>query len=318
MDASRVSARNGAKEVIQFCLESEKEMPASVEEIQEAEEDGVSIKCGWGPKEVLVKDGKVSGIIFKKCVSVFETVDGRKKFSPKYDESVTLTVDCDRVIFAIGQQSIWGDLLKNEKVEFKGPALQADGLTYQVKGAPDLFMGGDVMTGPKFAIDAIAAGHWASESLHRYVQHGHMTIGRNKWEFIELNKDDILVENYDNSSRQREGIDEKVGAKSFKDNHIALTEEQVKIETSRCLGCGATIVDPNKCIGCGVCTTKCEFDAITLHRDHPECTTMIKAEDKFKAILPYQLKRAVKIVFAPKTKEEKEQIKAHKEAVQNK
>lgn len=53
----------------------------------------------------------------------------------------------------------------------------------QVEGAPDLFIGGDVMTGPKFAIDAIAAGHWASESLHRYVQNGHMTIGRNKWEF---------------------------------------------------------------------------------------------------------------------------------------
>ena len=170
----------------------------------------------------------------------------------------------------------------------------------------------------KFAIDAIAAGHWASESLHRYVQNGHMTIGRNKWEFIELNKDDILVESYDNSSRQSEGFDETLGNKSFKDAHIALTEEQVKIETSRCLGCGATIVDANKCIGCGVCTTKCAFDAITLHRDHPECSTMVTAEDKFKAIIPYELKRAVKIVFAPKTAEEKAAIKAHKEAMQNK
>ena len=98
------------------------------------------------------------------------------------------------------------------------------------------------MTGPKFAIDAIAAGHWASESLHRYVQNGHMTIGRNKWEFIELNKDDILVESYDNSSRQSEGFNETLGNKSFEDAHIALTEEQVKIETSRCLGCGATTV----------------------------------------------------------------------------
>lgn len=318
IDAARVSARNGASEVTQLCLESEKEMPASDEEVREAGEDGVTIKCGWGPKEVLVTDGKVSGIIFKKCVSVFEEVDGRKKFAPKYDESETITIDCDRVIFAVGQQSVWGDLLKSEDVEFRGPALVADGLTYQVQGAPDLFIGGDVMTGPKFAIDAIAAGHWASESLHRYVQNGHMTIGRNKWEFIELNKDDILVESYDNSSRQSEGFDETLGNKSFKDAHIALTEEQVKIETSRCLGCGATIVDANKCIGCGVCTTKCAFDAITLHRDHPECSTMVTAEDKFKAIIPYELKRAVKIVFAPKTAEEKAAIKAHKEAMQNK
>ena len=79
-----------------------------------------------------------------------------------------------------------------------------------------------------------------------------------------------------------------------------------------------TIVDANKCIGCGVCTTKCAFDAITLHRDHPECSTMVTAEDKFKAIIPYELKRAVKIVFAPKTAEEKAAIKAHKEAMQNK
>lgn len=174
------------------------------------------------------------------------------------------------------------------------------------------------MTGPKFAIDAIAAGHWASESLHRYVQNGHMTIGRNRWEFIELDKDDILVESYDNCGRQSEGFDSSLGSRSFRDAHIALTEEQVKKETARCLGCGATIVDPNKCIGCGVCTTKCEFDAITLHRDHPECTKMITAEDKFKAILPYQLKRAVKIVFAPKNEEEKAAIKAHKEAKRNK
>lgn len=91
---------------------------------------------------------------------------------------------------------------------------------------------------------------------------------------------------------QSEGFNETLGNKSFEDAHIALTEEQVKIETSRCLGCGATIVDANKCIGCGVCTTKCAFDAITLHRDHPECSTMIPAEDKFKAIVPYELKRA--------------------------
>ena len=232
IDASRVSARNGASEVTQLCLESEAEMPAADDEVADANADGVTIKCGWGPKEVIVKNGKVAGIIFKKCTSVFDEVDGVRKFAPKYDENDTITIECDRVIFAVGQASVWGDLLKDEKdVEFRGPALQADGLTYQVKGAPDLFIGGDVMTGPKFAIDAIAAGHWASESLHRYVQGGHMTIGRNKWEFIELNKDDILVENYDKGQRQVEGRDKTIDSKSFKDDHITLTEEQVQKET---------------------------------------------------------------------------------------
>ena len=120
-------------------------------------------------------------------------------------------------------------------------------------------------------------------------------IGRNRWEFNELDKNNIRVENYDNSSRQREGVDSAVPAKSFTDAHLTLTEEQVRKETARCLGCGATIVDENKCIGCGVCTTKCAFDAITLRRDRPECTNMVRAEDKFKQIIPYQLKRAIRI-----------------------
>lgn len=311
IDASRVSARNGAAEVTQLCLESAEEMPASDEEVREAGEDGVKIMNSWGPKEVLVTDGKVSGIIFKKCTQVFNA-EGR--FDPKYDENETITIECDRVIFAVGQASVWGDLLKNENVEFRGPALVADKVTYQVQGAPDLFIGGDVYTGPKFAIDAIAAGKFASETLHRYVQGGHMTIGLNRWEFKQIDTDNIKVENYDNSSRQVPGVNNAVESKSFKDASLTLTEEQVKIETSRCLGCGATIIDENKCIGCGVCTTKCMFDAISLRRDHPECTNMVVAEDKFKKMIPYELKRAAKIVFTPKTAEEKQQIKAAKEA----
>ncbi len=292
IDAARVSARSGASEVTLFSLEQEKEMPASAEEVREAVEDGVFVRNGWGPEQVLTRDGKVTGIRLKKCLSV---LDETGKFAPVYDEKETVTLECDRVIFAIGQKTVWGSLLEGEGVEFNGPAVAADPLTFQT-GQPDIFVGGDAYTGPKFAIDAIAAGHCAAESLHRYVQNGHMTIGRNRWEFNELDKNNIRVESYDNSSRQMEGTDASVPGKSFRDAHLTLTEEQVKKETARCLGCGATIVDENKCIGCGICTTKCEFDAITLHRDHPECTNMVKAEDKFKEIIPYQLKRAVKIV----------------------
>ncbi len=292
IDAARVSARSGAAEVTQLCLESAEEMPASKEEVREANEDGVTIKNSWGPKEVLTKDGKVTGIVFKKCLSV-KNAEGR--FAPTYDENDTITIECDRVIFAVGQSSVWGNLVEGENVKFNGPAIVADKLTYQT-GQSDIFVGGDVYTGPKFAIDAIAAGHYAAESLHRYVHNGHMTIGRNRWEFNELDKDNISVPSYDNSSRQEAGIDASVEAKSFKDAHMTLTEEQVKKETARCLGCGATIVDANKCIGCGVCTTKCEFDAITLHRDNPACSNMVVAEDKLKKILPYQIKRVAKIV----------------------
>ena len=293
IDAARVSARSGAKKVTMLCLESKDIMPATKEEIKEAEEDGVEIKCGWGPKEVIVENGKATAIVFKKCTRVF---DENKKFSPVYDENETVTVPATKIIFAIGQTVEWGELLKDTKVEYHhGNYPVADKLTYQT-AEEDIFVGGDVYTGPKFAIDAIAAGHEAAESLHRYVQHGHMTIGRNKREFIELNKDDISVTDYDTAGRQEAGMRPDVDPKTFKDAHATLTEEQVKKETARCLGCGATVVDANRCIGCGICTTKCKFDAITLHRDHPEASKMVVAEDKFKYILPYTAKRAVKII----------------------
>ena len=309
IDASRVSMRNGAASVDMLCLESKEEMPASREEVTEAGEDGVRIHTGWGPKEVLTADGKVTGIVFKRCTSVY---NAEHRFAPVYDEGETQTIECDRVVFAIGQRSVWGELVKDTAVEFHGVAVVADKLTYQT-GEPDVFVGGDVYTGPKFAIDAIAAGHVAAESIHRYVQGGHMVIGRNKWDFNALDTDNILVTSYDNGRRNEAGIDETVPAKSFRDAHLCLTEEQVKAETARCLGCGASIVDPNRCIGCGVCTTKCAFDAITLHRDHPEASTMVTAEDKFKSMLPYQFKRMAKIAVHHKSAEQKAHEKALKE-----
>lgn len=80
----------------------------------------------------------------------------------------------------------------------------------------------------------------------------------------------------------------------------AFTEQQVRAETARCLGCGASVVDENKCIGCGLCTTKCEFDAIHLFRERPECSRMVKSESKLSAIAPYALKRELKIRFKKK------------------
>ncbi len=291
IDAARVAMRSGASSVTMLSLETEDIMPASPSERKEAREDGVVINPGWGPKEVLGED-KVSGIVFKKCTSVF---NAEHKFAPTYDENECITLDADMVIFAIGQTVQLGDLLKDTKVEFfRGVYPIADKLTFQTAES-DIFTGGDVFTGPKFAIDAIAQGKEAAESLHRFVQHGHMTIGRNRRDFIELDKGDIQVESYDNSSRQ-EALD-KVNEDKFKEYHGTLTEEQVRKETARCLSCGASVVDENRCIGCGICTTKCGFDAIHLYRVHPEASHFRTSEDKFGGILPYMIKRTGKIIF---------------------
>ena len=301
IDVARTSQRCGADSVQMFCLESRETMPASAEEIEEAEEESVQINCGWGVKEVLVEDGKVAGIILKKCVSVF---DETGRFAPQYDENDVKVVPCDHVYFSVGQSIEWGNLLKNSKVELgRGNGAVADSLTYQT-AEPDIFVGGDVYTGPKFAIDAIAAGKEGAISIHRFVQpDSSLTIGRNRREFIELDKENLRISEYDNGSRQVSGMNKQIDAKhSFRDAHLTFTEEQVKAETARCLGCGASIVDENKCIGCGVCTTKCEFDAIHLFRENPGCSKMVKSEDKMKAILPYALKRQIKIKFGKKEK----------------
>lgn len=316
IDCARTAKRFKANKVSVFSLEDRNHMPATNQEILETLDEGIEINNGYGPKEIIKdENGCVKQIVFKKCLSVNDPIT--HKFNPVYDENDTVTIDATHVIFAIGQTINWGNLLEGTKVTFQhGNYPVADKLTYQTN-EPDIFVGGDVYTGPKFAIDAIEAGKCAAESLHRFVQPGtSLTIGRNRRDFIELNKDDLVIDGYDNQGRNEPGMDETIDYRnSFNDAHKTFTKEQAMSEANRCLCCGASIVDENKCIGCGVCTTKCEFDAIHLVRDHPEMSTMVKSEDKFKKILPYAIKRGLKIKFKTKTPEEKLSIKKHKEYV---
>ena len=292
-DVARTALRCGAEKVSLYCLEDYDSMPMGEEDRTECEEDGIEIHAGWGQTEILSENGKCSGIRFRKCLSV-RNAEGR--FAPTFDDNTTEEVPCEMVLYCIGQKVDWKNLLTGTAVELNpNGTAKADPVTYQT-AEPDLFVGGDAYTGQKFAIDAIAAGKQGAVSLHRWVQQATLTIGRDKREFIELDKKNLLLEetNYDNTPRQRIGYNETL-RKTFKDGRIAFTEEQVKAETARCLGCGASVVDPNKCIGCGICTTRCAFDAIHLHRDLPECSTMRSAEDKMKGILPYMIKRKMRI-----------------------
>ena len=299
IDVAGSALRAGSDKVTMLCLEQRDEMPAAKDEVAEALEDGIELMNGWGPKEVLTKDGKVTAVVFKKCTSVF---DDQHRFSPQYDENETITVPCDNLLLSIGQSVIWGDLLKGTKVEInRNGTAKADPLTLQT-AEPDIFVGGDVFTGARFAIDAIAGGREGAVSLNRFVHPGNrLDLARDRREFIELNKEDIedqtKRESFDNAQRQIPGKKAGIASKTFEDLRLCLTEEQVKKEAARCLGCGATTVDTNRCIGCGLCTTKCHFDAIHLRRDVPEASTMYRAEDKLKGVGAYALKRAGKILI---------------------
>lgn len=266
IDVSRTAVRAGGTAVSQFCLESREQMPAAADEVAEAEEEHITIENGWGPHRIVTENGKVKAIEFKKCVSVF---DAEGRFNPQYDENNIKSVEADYVLLSIGQSIEWNNLLDGAKVELRrNGTAEADGFTYQTT-QEDIFVGGDVYTGPRFAIDAIAAGKQGAISIHRFVQPGQsLVLGRDRRVYKELDKEAAVLEGFDNASRQRPS-DIKAGTKateSYRDFRGTFTEEQMKKETERCLGCGATVVDSYMCVGCGQCTTKCKFDAIHLER----------------------------------------------------
>ena len=298
MDVCRSAVRLGAEETYVIYRRSEVEMPADKAEVAEAIEEGVNFRYLCAPVEIIGDGEKVTALKVELMELGEADENGRRKSvgTGRYE-----TIEVDSVISAIGQKVDLGGIAPEGMTFNHNGTVIADPVTLQT-AQPDIFVGGDALTGPKFAIDAIAAGREAAESLHRYVHPGQsLTLARNRRQFIELNKDDVMlpVESFDNSSRQLPGMD-STKVKSFADARLTFTDEQVRREAARCLGCGATVVDENKCIGCGLCTTRCEFDAIHLSRDLPEASVMFKAEDKMKAILPYMLKREVKILRSGK------------------
>ena len=293
-DVARTALRCTDGKVTLLCLEQREEMPAAKDEVREILEENIEIRNGWGPKEVLTENGKVKAVVFKRCTRVY---DAQHRFAPVYDEKDTITVPCENVLMAIGQSAEWGELLKGSKVVVRrNGTAEADPLTRQT-AEPDIFVGGDIFHGARFAIDAIADGREGMVSLNRFVHPGQsLTLGRDLRQFPELNKDDIRVESYDNAPRQTPGLKPGDPRGSFSDLRLPLTEAQVKREAARCLKCGATTVDFNKCIGCGLCTTRCEFDAIHLTRDLPAASEMHTAEEMMKLVGPYALKRMGKII----------------------
>lgn len=292
IDVARSAVRVGAEKVEMFCLESREQMPALHEEVEEALQEDVAVNNCWGPKRIVTRDGRVAGVEFKKCISAF---DKNGKFNPQFDEQETCLVEADFVLVSIGQAMDWGALLDHSTVELNAnKTLKADPLTYQT-GQPDVFVGGDAYTGPKFAIDAIAAGKQAAISIHRFVHPGQsLTIGRSKREYLAFDKTDLYLGGYDRLPRQKTA--HAVGAKSkvsFSDLRTTFTEDQVKQETARCLSCGATFVDEALCVGCGVCTTKCKFDAISLVRVYDGVGAALP--DMKPIVIKHMLKRKVKI-----------------------
>ena len=264
MDVCRSAVRLGAEETYIIYRRSQDEMPADPEEVKEAMEEGVKFRFLSAPIEIIGHDGKVSALKVEVMELGEPDEKGRRRpiGTGKFE-----TIELDSVIGAIGQTVDWGGLDVGRLVTTKKGTAEADALTYQT-AQPDIFVGGDCYTGPSFAINAIAAGKEAAISLHRYVHPGQtLTAGRDRREYRALDKEHVMLDvaSFDNDRRQQPGYN-AAKAKTFADARVTFTEEQVRRECARCLGCGATKVDSYLCIGCGLCTTKCKFDAIHLKK----------------------------------------------------
>lgn len=293
IDVARTATRLGSGSVKLFCLEKDEEMPTVPDEKNEAIAEHVEINNSWGPKRILGSDGKVSAVEFMRCVSVR---DENGRFSPVYDESETIIVPCSNVFVSIGQCADYGTVLTGTDVELNGRLVKHNEITFQTSD-PCIFTGGDIAYGPKYTIDAIACGREGAESIHRFVNKGQsLTVSRNLRRFNELDKSNVLIPSEKlNVPKRQENPNDESKTHSMHDNRVGLNEGQVKLEASRCLSCGRTVVDEKKCIGCGICTTRCQFDAIHLYRTRPEFANYINGDDSKKAILLHGLKRTTKL-----------------------
>ena len=269
-DIARTAIRCGADSVDLYCLEKEEAMPMSAEDRDECRAEGITLHPGWGPKEFVAENGKVKSVSFKEC---YATINAQGRFDPAYKEEITTEAEADIVLLCIGQSAEWGSLLEGTACKTgRGNCVVADGFTWQTDDK-DIFAGGDIVTGAKFCIDAIAEGKQAAISLHRYVHEGqNLLFGRPVQEYKSLDKENADFSSFDRAPRQKPAVAEGDAVKTLHDLRKTFTEEQLKKETERCLGCGSTQVDTNMCVGCGICTTKCKFGAISLIKVHDEAS----------------------------------------------
>jgi formate dehydrogenase (NADP+) beta subunit len=259
-DVARSALRLSAdKEVHVVCLESREEMPADDVEVHEGAEEGIHLHNQRGPREVLVRDGKVAGLRTVKCTAVF---DASRRFNPSFDESVIEDIPADSIIFAIGQTSDLSFLDPADGVESERGLIKVDRETYRTTAA-DVFACGDIAHGARLFIDAIASAQIAARSMHDYLR-GTRTdvVVRKKWSPAAYS----MVDGWNVIEREAPPVLEvERRAASLEIVEERYSEAEARRQGSRCLRCNVnTVFETEKCVACNGCVDVCPENLIAL------------------------------------------------------
>jgi NADPH-dependent glutamate synthase beta subunit-like oxidoreductase/coenzyme F420-reducing hydrogenase delta subunit len=260
MDVARSARRLGVKNVEMVCLENEEEIPAWKWEVDEAVEEAIKINYRWGPKAIIREGDKVKGLEVTKVLSVF---DANKRFSPTFDNTVTKLLEADTIIITIGQMS---DLsfLKNSAVKVDERGRVEWNPATQMSSAKNVFVAGEVVTGPGSAIAAVANGHRSALAMHLYLQ-GESIEGKlpvqEKEKIAQMPSE--VVEKIAKQPRMKiNHLAPEVRVKTMEHFEEGYTEKEALEEAGRCRGCGGgAVVDQKKCMACLTCMRICPYGA---------------------------------------------------------
>jgi len=251
MDTVRTALRNGSSKPFIIYRRSEKEMPANEEEIHECREEGIEIMTLTNPGRIIGENGRVKAVECVRMELGEPDASGRRR--PVAVVGSEFIMEVDAVVPAIGQESDWACLTEECACRLtEWGTMKIDPLTLQTHD-PDIFAGGDAVTGPRTVIEAIAAGKQAAISIGRYICGEDLSAGREKeWQAVQ----DIATEGYDRIPRTRMPVmSPEIRTGNFEEVQLGFTEEQVRAEAARCLSCGV-------CSECYQCVDACLAKAI--------------------------------------------------------
>ncbi len=258
INAAQTALRLGAESVRVLSLEGRNDLPAFESEVGEALTEGIVLDCGWGPVRFLRKNDQVVAVAFKRCLCVFGK-DGQ--FDPLFADGERMEVTADTVIVAIGQRADT-DFLDGTGIENHKGLIVADSVTMQTSLA-NVFAAGDVVTGPKSVVEALAQGREAAESIMRDFLELPVAYERDRMAGFET---EFVVD----LTRATPGARVKTQTISLEDRrHFVeiertLTKEQAILEAKRCLSCGEPFGKFRMCWSCLACEVECPEEALAI------------------------------------------------------